>query len=412
MAIAILGGGVLGCCTALELADRGHEVVIFERNQQAMSEASLYNEGKLHLGYVYAADRSFRTAARMIDGAVRFLDTLQRWVPAAELSAIKSTPFDYVVHRDSMVAVQEVEAHFTKVQQHFADRSSRAARLLPADSGRPAWRRLSDQEIEYRYNPDLIVAAYETNEIAVDTWRIATLLRDAIDAHPGIEVRLGCEVSGVGRSGDGGFDIAFRYGVATGTDSFDAVVNALWANRPFIDDQLGIMPEGRWYIRRKLGVNILPDTTIDVPSFTVMLGPFGDVVRYGSGRIYLSWYPDCMIGTSTTSEPTDWGKMLVDVDMARVRSRTLAARATLCPALQVLEPLNGPRAVVNGGSIFAMGESDIDDPLSRLHERLAYGNANIRGYASVDTSKYTLGPATAIDTADRIEQQIGSAAAR
>ena len=52
MAIAILGGGILGCCAALELADRGFEATLFERNVTLVSEASLYNEGKLHLGKV------------------------------------------------------------------------------------------------------------------------------------------------------------------------------------------------------------------------------------------------------------------------------------------------------------------------------------------------------------------------
>ena len=54
MSIAIFGAGILGTCTALELADRGHRITV-ERNAEPLSEASLYNEGKLHLGFVYAA---------------------------------------------------------------------------------------------------------------------------------------------------------------------------------------------------------------------------------------------------------------------------------------------------------------------------------------------------------------------
>ena len=52
MSIAIFGAGTLGTCTALELADRGHRITVFERNAEPLSEASLYNEGKLHLGFV------------------------------------------------------------------------------------------------------------------------------------------------------------------------------------------------------------------------------------------------------------------------------------------------------------------------------------------------------------------------
>ena len=42
MSIAILGAGILGACTALELADRGYRITIFERNAEPLSEASLY----------------------------------------------------------------------------------------------------------------------------------------------------------------------------------------------------------------------------------------------------------------------------------------------------------------------------------------------------------------------------------
>jgi FAD dependent oxidoreductase len=71
MSIAILGAGILVTCIALELADRGHRLTVFERSAEPLSEASLYNEGKLHLGFVYAADPSFRTAERMLRGAAR-----------------------------------------------------------------------------------------------------------------------------------------------------------------------------------------------------------------------------------------------------------------------------------------------------------------------------------------------------
>ena len=88
MSIAIFGAGILGTCTALELADRGHRLTVFERNAEPLSEASLYNEGKLHLGFVYAADPSFRTAERMIRGAAQFMDVLGRWIPRAALCAL------------------------------------------------------------------------------------------------------------------------------------------------------------------------------------------------------------------------------------------------------------------------------------------------------------------------------------
>ena len=70
MSVAVLGAGLAGCGIAVELADRGEHVLLFDRRQEPMQEASRWCEGKIHLGFVYANDQSFRTAQRMIDGAL------------------------------------------------------------------------------------------------------------------------------------------------------------------------------------------------------------------------------------------------------------------------------------------------------------------------------------------------------
>jgi hypothetical protein len=57
---------------------------------------------------------------------------------------------------------------------------------------------------------------------------------------------------------------------------------------------------------------------------------------------------------------------------------------------------------VAGGVIVAAGETDIDDPHSRLHTRTSVGIRSSNGYHSVDTSKYTLAPMYAIEIADRV----------
>jgi nucleoside-diphosphate-sugar epimerase len=162
MAVAILGAGILGACTALELADRGHDIVIFERNAEPMCEASLYNEGKLHLGFVYAADYSFRTAEKMIRGTTRFMDILRRWIPQRVLHGVPSRPFDYVVHRDTMVGIPEIETHFTRISKMLGESVPGRPEGCSLDSSRPVWRRLDGEELASRYNPHLVEAAYET----------------------------------------------------------------------------------------------------------------------------------------------------------------------------------------------------------------------------------------------------------
>ena len=81
---------------------------------------------------------------------------------------------------------------------------------------------------------------------------------------------------------------------------------------------------------------------------------------------------------------------------------TLAAFARMVPSLRELPGVLREQARVAGGVILAAGETDIDDPGSRLHARTAVGVRSTKGYHSVDTGKYTLAPMYAIEVADRI----------
>ncbi|MGW1835142.1 NAD(P)/FAD-dependent oxidoreductase [Streptomyces sp. NPDC002067] len=51
--VAVVGGGIFGATAAVELARRGHSVVLFERSDTLLSSASRANQRRLHRGYHY-----------------------------------------------------------------------------------------------------------------------------------------------------------------------------------------------------------------------------------------------------------------------------------------------------------------------------------------------------------------------
>ncbi len=404
----MLGAGILGSCTALELADRGERVCLFERNADPISEASLYNEGKIHLGFVYAADPTFRTAERMIWGAVRFMDVLARWIPSRTLSVLSTRPFDYVVHRETMVPIPDIEAHFRRVGMAIDQLIPSKTEAVALDPSRPTWRRLSGAELAQRYDPGVILAAYETCELAIDTLGLAEPIRAAVRSHPNIDLITHARVVTVKDRSGGCFEVHFESEGRSQAESFAGVVNALWTNRPHLDRKYGLPPEKPCYIRHKLGVNLNMDPVpSEIPCFTVSLGPFGDAVVYPSGRVYLSWYPVCMVGTNRTGGETDWDVVLGQVDQEQIQRETVEAMTRICPAIGTCGLGRSTRTSVNGGSIFAPGQSDIDDRQSELHERLDYGFHGRGTFLSVDTSKFTLGPAMAIKAADHLTALLG-----
>src|SRR5436305_7093386 len=78
MHVGVLGGGLQGCCAALALAERGARVTIIDRNEALMSRTAVANEGKIHLGYMYAGDPTLSTARTMLRGAFAFAPFFQR----------------------------------------------------------------------------------------------------------------------------------------------------------------------------------------------------------------------------------------------------------------------------------------------------------------------------------------------
>lgn len=58
MRVAVVGGGIFGCTAAIELANAGHRVELFERHSDLLHGASRANQGRLHFGYHYPRSRA------------------------------------------------------------------------------------------------------------------------------------------------------------------------------------------------------------------------------------------------------------------------------------------------------------------------------------------------------------------
>ena len=101
MHVGVLGGGLQGCCVALALAAKGAKVVLFDRNEALLSRTAVANEGKIHLGYMYAADPTLSTARTMMKGALAFAPFFERHLDIPIDALATSAPAAYVVHRDS-----------------------------------------------------------------------------------------------------------------------------------------------------------------------------------------------------------------------------------------------------------------------------------------------------------------------
>ncbi len=396
MRVAVLGAGLAGTCTALELAERGVSVDLYDENAIPVSRAGRNNEGKVHLGLVYANDRSLRTARSMILGALHFTAALGRWIDVDRLEDAISDPYDYAIHPRTMVPADDLAGYYRSCRELFADAVA-ATRL--SYLGRDATLRVE------RTRAASFPETFRTSECALDPRRLADALGAAVLANARIAFVGETRVVDATERADGTIDVGFRAGDARDCARYDHVVNALWGGRLEIDAKLGLVPERPWIYRYKTAGWITgPVPRGRVPSMTIALGPFGDVVNYGDGGVYFSWYPTGLVGRSAELRAPDWDRDLPPRRVADAVRRSFACLADLCPALAALAP--APSAIEPiGGTIFAWGETDIDEPGSHLHTRYEVGVHSAGRYHSLNPGKYTLAPYLALEAADRVQAQ-------
>lgn len=394
----MLGAGLQGTCVAMDMASTGLHVDLFDRNSACMTQASRQNEGKVHLGYVFANDRSLRSAVAMTDGAATFGPLLQRWLEQPMSRLGRSTSFNYAVHRDSMISVSDFEHHLHRTHALGVARIAEGD-YLGMDIRTP--QRLSAAELEVDYDPDAVKAVYRTGEVSVDPLALAVAVRERVAADPLIRPFFETEVHGVQADGDR-MVVHFENAGDRSSDEYDHVVNALWDGRLVVDATIGLVPERSWLFRVKHYLKLNSSVAARLPSTTIVLGPFGDVVDYGDGGLYLSWYPSGMRASSSELRPPDSIRYVPDDATATVRDGIVNGLASVVPGVGDLPETDLTAAELEGGVIFAWGTSDIDDIASGLHKRFAIGPTTVGRYHSVDTGKLTTAPLYARMVADRV----------
>ncbi len=400
--VAVLGAGGAGVCTALELARRGYRVDLYEREPCAVSQASFVAEGKIHLGFIYAKDRSLKTAGLMIKGALEFADRLSRWVDF-DIEAARSTPFYYGIHRGSLMDPEALGAHYSRCST-LHDELSRQTGLdyLGLGLGSHA-RRLSEAEFPLELNGDFFEAVFETTEFGVDPRLLARDLRRALDREPRIELHVESPVIRVDQLDRGGFDVVYSDCGDERRERYSDVINATWHQRLPIDRPLGIRPPAPHSHRYKFGNRVLiPLHPDELPSCTCVQGPFGDIVNFRGNGLFLSWYPTGRTGMSSEEVPPDWHQAYSPEERLLVFEKSFHEWTRRCPALLKL-PLEAATIDPNGGVIYALGTTDVDDGDSKLHDRFEIGIQSAGRYHSLDPGKFTLIPYWAVRMADRID---------
>lgn len=379
MHVAVVGAGIVGTLSALLLAKRGHHVHLFDRDSELWSGASAVNEGKVHLGGVYALGGA-RTHEIMMRGAVEFAPCIEAAIgQRVDWDDIAGDPFDHLVMPDSLVSVDDLRGAYAAINDRAARVISPAERYLG---------RVLEQVVDPcpHHDADTGLIAFSTRERAVDPLRLRTLVLDAIAATPRIVVRTSTSVTDMTTDDD-----RVVVNLPGSTERYDAVVNATWAwqNR-FVAETT---PRN---FRVKAAVRLKPGVV--TRTVTIVQGPYGDVVAHRDHG-YVSWYPTGRVLTEHGIQPSP----RAEAALAAIPGRADLVRGQLDALAGIGLLPAGSTGESIGGIIVGDGAPDIDDPASLLHDRPDFGVATEGRIVTPVTFKFTTGPLAAQAAADRIE---------
>jgi glycine/D-amino acid oxidase-like deaminating enzyme len=403
---AVLGAGIMGCATALWLARRGDRVTLIDAADRPFAGASRWNEGKIHLGYLYAADASLETARRLLPGGLAFKPLTESLIGCALDDAIAHDDDTFVVHRDSIVGAEAAGRYYAQVTALVTGHADAARYLTPVDAARV--RRLSPAELTADYDPAHVVAGFRVPERSVSTTWVADRFVAAVTAEPRVDLRLRTTVVGVRRTGRA-LDSRLIVETSGGSDGpYDWVVNALWEGRLAVDASVGLPPPPVWSHRFRLSAFLHTSRPVPVPSTVVATGPFGDIKNYDCRNFYASWYPSGLVVEGTDLAPPTVPPMTGEARRALLRS-ILTNLERIVPSVTQLSEC-ADEARVEGGWVYAAGCGSLSNPASTLHRRDRIGITQAGSYISVDTGKYSIAPWLAREVVRRITQRstIGS----
>ena len=377
---AVIGGGTLGSLIALRLSNLGLNVEIFESKPELLKGASYLGEGKIHLGYTYGLSQRY-SYEQLVESAFTFAENIESSIcKPVDWRTITSIPFSYKVANDSLISPDEFINHGRNIINTIEQNQH-----LETYLGLPIEKIMEFEETSER--------SFITSERAVDLEKLREILITELIARENITINVNSEIALVKIDADN------KYILSTTSDKleqrFDYIINCSWEKRYLLDRIFwSKLPDLNY--RTKLYVSAR--TSLQETACTTVLGKYGDLVIFNTGRLYGSDYLTGL--TSFTNEvlPNFVERESLPEELVAKHWKYLKSRFLLeVPKLsEVTDITTFERSVV------AVGDSDIDQVNSGLHDRSPHYFNRKGNYISALGTKMTTIPQLAKKIVDWI----------
>lgn len=251
--VAVIGGGIFGVMSALEISKKGYYVTIFEKESEIIKGASLVNQCRVHMGYHYPRDE--KTAK----------DSLNARGPFEKQFGSK------VVRKINNYYMVAKEGSFTNPNNFlkFCKKIN-----LPYKISWP---------IGFEMHKEKISLSVNVPEKIFDANRKRNFLNKQIEASSNISLLKSAKVINL-KQKDEDFQVEYEIGDIKKTENFGAIVNATYSATNYINNFLNLPLDTYQYELCEVPVVRTPWSG---SGWSVIDGPFFGVMPFGFSKDYL-----------------------------------------------------------------------------------------------------------------------------
>ena len=231
----------------------------------------------------------------MIQGALSFAGILKRLTGYNPESFVIAKPFHYYVSHETMMDLNAIHEHFQNVEDEVLRIMQNNEYQYLNQSFDRLFERNPQTIHESLFAPQYTLGSFRTEERSVSPAAVSEIVAKSVLADQKIKFIPNTLVKSVTRLANGEVEVEQRFRRKTFITRYPCVVNCLWDGRWAIDQTAGVVDPGPWIMRFKGAINVYAPYALShsIPSSTGVVGLFGDVVNYGNGNYYVSWYPKC-----------------------------------------------------------------------------------------------------------------------
>lgn len=255
MSVAVIGGGIFGALSAVELAKKGFQVTIFEKNSDLLLGASLVNQCRIHMGYHYPRDKD----------TARLTNMAQKEFVKLFPNAVVGGNFEnfYCIAKDgSLTSAEDYESFCKDLKLPF----------------KKTWPH------ELKLNKNKISICFNVPERIFDVRHLRRNIYKLLEKHRNIRLELLSGVTKVEKQGDF-FRVDYCRQKSMHTQKFGAVINATYSRLNEVNKLSGVPLQEYQY--EVCEMPVVSGPWKKPVGIAIMDGPFFGIMPFGFSKEYL-----------------------------------------------------------------------------------------------------------------------------